>query len=121
MRPVTLSGFFKRGSTWRIRLTRKDATGAPIDMTGLALATRAMFRGDSVDGSVVAILSHGDGITIADPTSGVMLLSLTAAQSASFTAGSRVYFDIEQRDPVSGYVWQSPTYRFSVDQEVTRD
>ena len=119
MRPVTLSGFFKRGSTWRIRLTRKDPTGAPIDMTGLV--TRAMFRGDSVDGSVVAILHDGDGITIADPTAGVMLLLLTATQSALFTAGSRVYFDIEQTDPVSGYVWQSPTYRFSVDQEVTRD
>ena len=120
MTPITLSkGYFKRGSTWSVQLTRRDSAGAPIDMTGLA--TRAMFRDGSVDGAVIVTLSDSAGITIADPTTGVMLLSLTAAQSASFTAGSRVYFDIEQRDPVSGYVWQSPTYRFSVDQEVTRD
>ena len=119
MQPFALTSFFKRGSTWTLSVIRKDPTGAPIDMTGLV--TRVMFREGSVDGAVVVTLSDSDGITIADPTAGVMLLLLTATQSALFTAGSRVYFDIEQTDPVSGYVWQSPTYRFSVDQEVTRD
>ena len=120
MTPITLSkGYFKRGSTWTVQLTRKDNAGAAVDMTGLT--TRAMFRDGSVDGPVVATLTDGNGITIADPTTGVIALSLTATQSALFTAGSRVYFDIEQTDPVSGYVWQSPTYRFPVDQEVTRD
>ena len=43
MRPVTLTGFFKRGSTWTLSVIRKGPTGAPIDMTGLV--TRAMFCG----------------------------------------------------------------------------
>lgn len=57
MRPVTLSGMFKRGSTWRIALTRKDAAGTPINLTGLV--TRIMFRADSADGAVIVTLSDG--------------------------------------------------------------
>ena len=120
MTPITLSkGYFKRGSTWTVQLTRKDNAGAAVDMTGLT--TRAMFRDGSVDGSVIATLTDGNGITITDPTTGVIALSLTATQSALFTPRNRAYFDVKQTDPVSGYVWHSPTYFFAVDQRVTDD
>lgn len=117
MRPVTLSGMYKRGSTWRIAMVRKASDGTPVNLTGLV--TRIMFRADSVDGAVIVTLSDGNGLAV-DPTAGRIDLTLTATQSALFAAGSRVYFDIEQTEPVSGHVWQSPTCRFTVEQEVTR-
>lgn len=116
---ITLTGFFKRGSTWQIALTRKNPNGTAVNLAGLV--TRAMFREGSVDGEVKVILEDGAGITIATPASGVIALELSPIQSALFSAGSKVYFDIEQTTPQTGYVWQSNTYRFAVEQEVTRD
>lgn len=119
MKPVSIEGFFKRGSTWRISITRKNPDLTPVDLTGLA--TRVMFREGGVDGTVIVEIDDAAGITIADPTTGIIELELTAAQSALFTPGATVYFDVEQTDSVTGDVWQSVTYKFKVDQEVTRD
>ena len=118
-KPIALSGYFKRGSTWRILVTSKDETGAVVDMTGLT--TRAMFREGGVDETVIVELDELIGITIADPTNGQIQLELSAVQSALFSPGAKVFFDIEQINEATGYVWQSQTYRFSVVQEVTRD
>jgi hypothetical protein len=88
-------------------------------MTGLT--TRAMFREGGVDETVIVTLDETAGITIADPTNGGIQLELSATQSALFSPGAKVFFDIEQIDTNTGHVWQSQTYRFSVVQEVTRD
>lgn len=119
MKPVAIDGFFKRGSTWRIGITRKDSLGVAIDMTGLD--TRSMFRESGIDGAVILTLDDAAGIEIADPATGAMVLVLTAIQSALFAPGAKVYFDIEQTNSFTGEVWQSLTYYFKVDQEVTRD
>lgn len=119
-RPTLLSGTFKRGSSWTIGFTRKDSAGAPVDMTGLA--TRAMFRVGGVNGDVKFTLDESDGIVIADPTTGVMSLQISRANSALFAAGEKAYFDIEQTaiaDP--DFEWQSLTYYFPVIEQVTRD
>lgn len=118
-KPIALSGYFKRGSTWQILVTRKDSTGADVDMTGLT--TRAMFREGGVDETIVCILDEAGGITIADPTNGEIQLEIPATQSALFNPGAKVFFDIEQINEATGYVWQSQTYTFKVVQEVTRD
>jgi hypothetical protein len=118
-KPIALSGYFKRGSTWLLKVTRKDELGELIDMTGLV--TRAMFREGGVDETVIVTLDETAGITITDPTNGEIELELSAVQSALFSPGAKVFFDIEQVNDVTGHVWQSQTYRFSVVQEVTRD
>jgi hypothetical protein len=117
-RPQSLSALFKRGSTWAIALIRRDADGDPIDLSGLT--SRAMFRKDSVDGEVLVTLDDSAGITIADPASGRIELEITPTDSVLFLSGTWVYFDVEQTDP-AGRVWQSPSYRFFVSQEITRD
>ena len=119
-RPVLLSGTFKRGSSWTIGLTRKDSAGDPIDMTGLT--TRAMFRVGSVNGTVKFTLTNAAGIVITDPTSGVMSLQVSRTQSALFASGEKAYFDVEQTNVADlTFEWQSLTYYFSVDEQVTRD
>jgi len=119
VKSVAIDGFFKRGSTWRIGITRKDSTGTVIDMAGLT--TRSMFRESGIDGTVILTLDDAAGIEIDDPATGAMALVLTATQSALFSAGAKVYFDIEQTNELTGDVWQSLTYYFKVVQEVTRD
>lgn len=119
MKPILLSGSFKRGSSWGISLTRKNADDTPVDLTGLT--TRSMFRLNSVNGTVAFTLVDGAGITIADPTTGLIELSITRSQSAEIPAGSKVYFDIEQTSAADpDYEWQSLTYYFPVDEQVTR-
>jgi hypothetical protein len=118
-KPIALSGYFKRGSTWLLKVTRKDETGTVIDMTGLT--TRAMLREGGVDEPVVVTLDETDGITIADPATGEIELELSAVQSALFSPGAKVFFDIEQIDTNTGYVYQTPTFSFKTVQEVTRD
>jgi hypothetical protein len=119
-KPIALSGYFKRGSTWLLRVRRKDENGDPVDITGLT--TRAMFREGGVDEPVVITLDETSGIAVSiDPTNGIIDLEITATQSALFSPGAKVFFDIEQVNDVTGHVWQSQTYRFSVVQEVTRD
>jgi len=118
-KPIALSGYFKRGSTWLLKVTRKDETGTVIDLTGLT--TRAMFREGGVDELVIVTLDETAGITIDDPANGQIQMELSATQSALFSPGAKVFFDIEQVNDVTGHVWQSQTYRFSVVQEVTRD
>lgn len=119
-KPVELSGLFKRGSSWPIGFTRKDESGAVVDMTGLT--TRAMFRTVSVAGTVKFTLDDAAGVTIADPTTGFIALEITRSQSALFTAGDKVYFDIEQTNSlIPDYEWHSLTYWFKVVEQVTRD
>lgn len=120
MKPVLLSGYYKRGSSWALSLTRKDSAGTPIDMTGLV--TRAMFRAGNVDGEVRFTLEDGDGIAIADPTAGVMDLQISRTRSALFASGEKVYFDVEQTQPLDpAFEYQTLTYWFTVVQQVTRD
>jgi hypothetical protein len=119
-KPTALQGVYKRGSSWSIGYQRKDEAGTAIDMTGLT--TRAMFRVGGVSEPVVLTLSLPTEIVITDPASGFMVLKFTRSQSALFNAGDKVYFDIEQTNPLDpDYEWQSPTFFFTVIEQVTRD
>jgi hypothetical protein len=113
---VTLPSTYKVGSTWTFALTRKDSAGTPIDLSGLAV--RSMFRANSVDGTVIATLTDADGIAV-DALAGQAVLTLTPTQTALFAPKSVAYFDVEMTS--AGYAWQSDTYKFKTEQEVTRD
>ena len=108
---------YKVGSTWSFSLVRKQPNGEPVDLTGLIV--RAMFRAVSVDGAVVVTLVEGGGIEVTDET-GHVALTIDAEISASIATGIWVYFDVEMTNPATGHVWQSNTYRFRTEQQVTR-
>jgi hypothetical protein len=115
MSVASLPSTYKIGSTWVFVLTRKDSTGTPIDLTGLSV--RAMFRAESVDGAVIATLTDADGIAV-DALAGSVTLTLTPTQTALFAPKSTAFFDVEMTS--TGYAWQSDTYKFKTEQEVTR-
>lgn len=116
---VELSGFFKRGASWDVTVTR-TADGDPVDLTGLV--HRAAFRSGSPDGEVLFELSEGDGLTVATPASGTVAVRVSAARSATVDAGETVCFDLEQTDPLDAtFKWLSPTYSITAAESVTRD
>ncbi len=120
MKPKALSGFFKRGSTWRFSLIRKDSTGTSIDLTDVTLF-RAIFRLESVDGTVLLTIDSANGLSIPTPANGTIQVDLAPDQTVLFPVATKVYFDIELTYGLTGEVWQSPTYYLVAEQEVTRD
>ena len=112
---ITQPAAYKLGSTWRFTHRRKQPDGSPVDLTGLAV--RAMFRIGSVEGDVLATLTEGDGLTI-DAAAGETAMEIDAETSATAPPNSWVFFDIEMT-AVDGHVWQSSTYRFKTEAEVT--
>lgn len=119
MKPVSVPGLYKRGSTWRLALRRTGPSGAPIDLSGVTQA-RAMFRAGT-DAPVIVTLtgSVGEGIALS-PADGLISLTLTPAKTTLFAPGSRILFDVELTW-TADEIWQSPTYALIVDEEVTRD
>lgn len=113
MSVIALPSEYKVGSTWTFVVRRTDSAKGPIDLTGLS--TRAMFREGSATGPVIATLTGRDR---GDAGTGQAVLTLTPEQTALFTPGSKVVFDVEMSRP--GYAWQSPTYRIKTEAEVTR-
>ncbi len=121
MKPRQLSGFYKRGSTWRFGVRRRDKeTGILVDITGMT--ARSMFRAESVDGTVLLTLNSTNGLTIPTPDNGTMEFEMLPDQTVLFPVATKVYFDVELTTTATGIVdWQSPTYFIIADQEVTRD
>lgn len=107
---------FKVGSTWTFRFTRKAGDPAvAVDITGLT--SRVMFRADSVDGDVAKTVEDADITNGGDE--GTIEFPISATDSALFTAGIWYFFDIEMT-AIDDNVWQSPTFKFQTEQEVTR-
>ena len=113
---ITEPAAYKCGSTWTFVLTRKDAEGTPVDLTGLTV--RAMFRAENTDGAVIATLTATDGLTI-EPLLGRVTLTLPPSKTVLFAALAKAVFDVEMTN--GDDAWQSSTYKFKIEQEVTRD
>lgn len=114
----SLPDLYKVGSTWVFVLTRKiKSTGAPVVLTGQTV--RAMFREGSVNGVALVTLQEGQGLALS-ASDGQVTMTLSAEQSVLFTPGSKVWFDVEMT-AMDGFVWQSDTYNFKTQAEVTRD
>jgi hypothetical protein len=118
MKPKQLNGFFKRGSSWQIRIIRKDSNDTAIDLSGTT--ARAIFRSDSVDGTVLLTMTSANGLTIPTPANGTILMELSPEQTVLFPVGTKVYFDVEVTTTATSAVWQTPTYYIIAEQEVTR-
>jgi hypothetical protein len=112
---ITQPAAHKCGSTWTFVLTRRQPDGTPVDLAGLTV--RAMFRAGSVSGDVLATLTDGAGLTIS-PAAGQVAMTIEATTSATVEPGAWVYFDVEMMS-ATGHVWQSSTYRFKAEAEVT--
>lgn len=119
-RPTLIDGYFKRGSSYRFRITRLASDGiTPIDLTGLT--TRAMFRDGSETGTLLFTLEEYNGITI-DALNGIITLDVSCLLTETLTAGNKVYFDVEQTNVLDpNFAWQSLTYYFVVVEQVTYD
>lgn len=119
MKPIPLSNsasvFFKVGSTWSFGIRRGTQT-LPINITGCT--ARSSFRSSSVNGPVVVTLDETTGLSIPSPADGITQYVLTPAQTVLFPSGAKIYLDLELTD-VGGVIWQSPTYYFTPDPEVT--
>jgi hypothetical protein len=114
---ITQPPTHKIGSTWRFVLRRKQPDGTPVNLTGLTV--RSTFREQSVTGPVFDELTEGDGIEI-DADAGLVKLELIATSTGQTVPAIWIYFDVEMTG-ADGDVWQSPTYRFKTEAEVTRD
>lgn len=113
---ITQPAAYKVGSTWRFTHRRKQPDGSPVNLAGLTV--RAMFRIGSVDGDVLVTLADGAGLTI-DAEAGKTTMEIGATTSATAPPNSWIFFDIEMT-AVDGYVWQSKTYRFKTESQVTQ-
>lgn len=113
---ITEPPFYKLGSTWKFLLTRQNPDESPVDLGGLTV--RAMFREKSVTGTAKATLTEGAGITVT-AEDGQALLTVSAETSATFSPNSWVYFDVEMVNEDDDDTWQSDTYRFKTEAEVT--
>ena len=118
---ITRPDRHKVGSTWTLVLFRRypdpddPDTKLPVDLTGLTI--RSTFRIGSAFGPVLKTLTEGDGIEVT-PLDGRVGMEIEGTLSATVPAGVWVYFDVEMVNS-GGHVWQSPTYRFKTEAEVT--
>lgn len=89
------------GATWgphTLPLTNRD-DGLPYDFTGadvvLTVKRRTDRRGD--DAGALFQLTVGDGITIDDPESGVMTVTITDERTDALEAGTTYRYDVRVR------------------------
>lgn len=71
-----------------IRL-RARSTGAPVDLTGFALGL--CVKAQRGDPAALRRFALGDGLSVADPASGVVTLAMSADDTTQIGAGQRVW------------------------------
>jgi hypothetical protein len=81
-----------QGATWSVTVTYKDSTGAPINLTGYTAALQVRQQYSSVDADLT-LTSPSNGIVIT-PLTGVVVVTMTATQTAALAEGYYVY-DLE--------------------------
>jgi hypothetical protein len=96
----------KRGDTFTLTVTRRDAAGAPINITG-ATVTSKMRRG-TVEIPLTA--------TPTNPTGGVVTLTATATATALWAPG---LYDCDVQYTSGSDVQSSETFQIEVVEDVT--
>jgi hypothetical protein len=81
-----------QGATWSVVVTYKDSTGAAINLTGYTAAMQVRQQYSSADADLT-LTSPSNGIVIT-PLTGVVTITMTAAQTAALEEGYYVY-DVE--------------------------
>lgn len=105
-----------RGDSFALTIAVKaTAGGAASDLTGWTVAAQLRKPSRTNDrGALMEALT----VTIADPTTGVIVLSATAAQTALWTVGA-AEFDVQFTRTVDGFVWSSPVTAVTIRGDVT--
>lgn len=105
-----------RGDSFALTIAVKaTAGGAASDLTGWAVASQLRKPSRTNDrGALMDTLT----VTIADPTTGVIVLSATAAQTALWTVGA-AEFDVQFTRTADGLVWSSAAQPVLVQGDVT--
>jgi hypothetical protein len=81
-----------QGATWSVVVTYKDSTGAAINLTGYTAAMQVRQQYSSADADLT-LTSPSNGIVIT-PLTGIVTITMTAAQTAALEEGYYVY-DVE--------------------------
>lgn len=81
-----------QGATWSVVVTYKDSAGTPINLTGYTAAMQVRQQYSSADADLT-LTSPSGGIVIT-PLTGVVTITMTAAQTAALEEGYYVY-DVE--------------------------
>ncbi len=105
-----------RGDTFALTIAVKaTAGGAASDLTGWTVAAQLRKPSRTNDrGTLIETLT----VTIADPTTGVIVLSATAAQTALWTVGA-AEFDVQLTRTADGFVWSSAATAVLIQGDVT--
>ena len=109
---------FKLGSTWYfyfVQKTRDPDTGVETAVSNAGCTARIIMRHGSESGDIVLTIDAGITLGGAD---GSVAWTVLPTDTIKFTASQKVYFDIELT-PVSGEIWQSPTFWFKTLPQVT--
>lgn len=107
----------EQGATYTFTLTWKDSTNTPVDLTGYT--ARMQLRRTVPSTDTLLSLTDSDGIAFAaDRTTGVLTVTMTAAQTAALTGTSAVY-DLELIS-ASGVVYRLIEGDVEISPEVTR-
>ncbi len=97
----------KRGDTLSLDVTRVDAGGAPVNLTGMTITARVRL------GAFAATLT----VTVTDAAAGEFQLSATAAATATWPVAT-VTGDVKY-DQGGGVIRRSETFAIAVRQEIT--
>jgi hypothetical protein len=81
-----------QGATWSVTVTYTDSNGTPINLTGYTAAMQVRQQYSSADADLT-LTSPSGGIVIT-PLTGVIVITMTATQTAALEEGYYVY-DVE--------------------------
>jgi hypothetical protein len=81
-----------QGATWSVTVTYTDSNGAPINLTGYTAAMQVRQQYNSTDAELT-LTSPSGGIVIT-PLTGIIVITMTATQTAALEEGFYVY-DVE--------------------------
>lgn len=104
-----------QGATWSVTITYTDSAGAPINLTGYtaAMQVRQQYSSEVAD---LTLTSPSGGIVIT-PLTGVVVITMTAAQTGALEEGYYVY-DVELKS--GSYTERLIQGQLTVAPEVTR-
>lgn len=114
-----------KGDTWTRSATVLDADGEPFDFTGATVWWTLKRPNDKRNDDTNALLKFywvddgaSSGIAISDPESGVMVVTLTPAQTDALEEGTYKY-DVQVLD-ADGNLETPDIGTFAVSRDVTR-
>ena len=102
----------RRGDTVEQPIVWEAPAGSPVDLTGSMVWMN--IRIDAFDG--VLTLTEGHGLTIADPTTGAIVISLSEQQTKWLYPGQKSTLELKRR--IGGAKKTAVTGAFSVTESI---